>query len=152
MTRVGNSKKYPGMKALFLTKKVAKGQAFACYGGWVYASGDPDIPDDNSYQMSLRIAETDHVLDANGVDESICKGQVINDGLKSQAKCRNRPAPNSAKYCLVYALDDFPIHEEMETCYEQNFWLQKKQWDKLSEVDKVRAGELYGISPSDLIV
>ena len=71
---------------------------------------------------------------AGALDKSVSKGQFINDGLTENAKCRIRGAPNGAdEYCLVYALNDYPIHEEMETCYEREYWLRKHQWTKLSE-------------------
>ena len=58
------------MKALFLTKKVTRGQAFACHGGWLYTVGDPEIPDDNSNQTSLTIAGTKYVVDAYGMQSA----------------------------------------------------------------------------------
>ncbi len=82
----------------------------------------------------------------------MCKGQFINDGLTENAKCRIRPAPNSAKYCLVYALNDYTKDEEMETTYEREYWRRKTQWDKLTESDKAKAAELYNIDPANLVV
>ncbi len=65
-----------------------------------------------------------YVLDTGAIDKSVSKGQFINDGLTENVKCRIRRAPNDAEYCLVYALNDYPIHEEMETCYEREYWLR----------------------------
>ncbi len=117
-------KKYPGQKALYLTRKVKKGEAFACYGGWLYVLGDQNISRDNTYQITLVVAGITYLLDAKGVDASISKEKLINDGL---TKCRIRGAPNSAQYCLMYALNDYAIHEEMKTCYEREYWLRKNQ-------------------------
>ncbi len=136
---------------MFLNRRVRSGEAFAVYAGWVYAQGDPQIPVDNSYQINLTIGGTHFVLDADGVDQSVCKGQFINDGLRENAECRIRPAPNSAKYCLVYALDSYAKDVEMETTYDREYWRRKIQWDKLSEDDKCKASELYNIS-QDLLV
>ena len=129
-----------------------KGDVIASYTGWLFAKGDPSIPKDNTYQVSLVIAGVSYVLDATGIDASISKGQFINDGLTNNAKCRIRGAPNGAKYCLVYALQDYSIHEEMETTYDREYWLQKIQWDKLSEPDKVKAAELYNICAPDMLI
>jgi hypothetical protein len=150
---VGKSKKIPGQRALFLTRKVKKGDPFAVYPGWAYVLGDPSIPEDNTYQTILVIAGTTYVLDAKNFNESYGKAQYINDGLsKKNAKCRIRGAPNGAKYCLAYALDDFPIHEEMDTTYERDYWTRIQQWSKLSEDGKAVAGAEYGIKdPYDLI-
>ena len=151
-TRVGDSKKYPGTKGLFLTRKVRKGEAFAAYTGLLYANGDPKIPKDNTYQITLVISGVTYILDAKGVDASVCKGQFINDGLSNNAKCRIRGAPNGAKYCLVYALNDFPIYEEMDTSYERDYWLRRIQWNKLSEPDKVKAADVYNICAPDMLM
>ena len=129
-----------------------RGEAFACYGGWLYVLGDPAIPRDNTYQITLVIAGVTYVLDAAGIDKSVSKGQFINDGLNNNAKCRIRGAPNGAQYCLVYALDDYAIHEEMETTYERDYWLRKIQWEKLSEPDKVKAADVYKICAPDMLV
>ncbi len=51
-------------KALFLTRKVKKGEAFANYGGWLYVLGDPNIPRDNTYQITLVVAGITYILDA----------------------------------------------------------------------------------------
>ena len=112
---------------MFLTRKVKKGEAFGVYGGWLYALGDPRIPRDNTYQTSLVIARQAFVLDAKGVDASVCKGQFANDGLTNNAKCRIRGAPNGAKYCKLYAIYDYPIHEEIDTRYDREYWLRKAQ-------------------------
>ena len=70
--------------------------------------GDPAIPADNTYQTILVIAGITYVSDAKNFDPSYGKAQYINDGLsKKNAKCRIRGAPNGAKYCLAYALEDF---------------------------------------------
>ena len=58
----------------FRPKKASRGQAFACYGRWLYALRDPAIPNDNSYQSTVTIAGTKYLLDGYGVDQSICKG------------------------------------------------------------------------------
>jgi hypothetical protein len=137
---------------LFLTRKVKNGQAFACYGGWLYVLGDPSIPRDNTYQISLVIAGVTYVLDAKGVDASVSKGQFLNDGLNNNAKCRIRAAPNGAKYMLVYALGDYQIHEEMETSYDREYWLRRMQWEKLSEPDKVKAADVYNICAPDMLI
>ncbi len=68
-----------------------------------------------------------YVLDATGIDASISKAQFINDGLTNNAKCRIRGALNGAKYCLAYALQDYSIHEEMETTYNGEYWMRKIQ-------------------------
>lgn len=93
-----------------------------------------------------------YVLDATGIDASISKAQFINDGLTNNAKCRIRGAPNGAKYCLAYALQDYSIHEEMETTYNGEYWMRKIQWEKLSESDKVKAAELYNICAPDMLI
>ena len=111
----------------------------------MYVLGDPNIPKDNTYQITLIVAGITYILDAKGVDASISKGQFINDGLNNNAKCRIRAAPIGANYCLVYALNDYPIHEEMETSYEREYWFRKIQWEKLSEPDKVKAADVYNI-------
>ena len=115
--------------------------------------GDPAIPSDNTYQTILVIAGITYVLDAKNFNASYGKAQYINDGLsKKNAKCRIRGAPNGAKYCLAYALEDFPIHEEMDTTYERDYWTRIPQWSKLSEEDKIAAEIEYGINaPYDLI-
>ena len=136
---------------MFLNRRVRKDEPFACYAGWVYAQGDPTIPSDNSYQTGMVIGGTNWVVDAAGVDQSVCKGQFINDGLTENAQCRIRPAPNQAKYCLVYALDNYAKDVEMETTYDREYWRRKIQWVKLSEQDKIKAAELYNIS-HDLLV
>jgi hypothetical protein len=138
--------------ALFLTRKVKKGECFAVYGGWLYALGDPRIPKDSTYQTSLVIAGQTFILDAKGVDASVSKGQFANDGLTNNAKCRIRGAPNGAKYSLLYALNDYPIHEEMDTQYDREYWLRKPQWAKLSEQDKVKAAEVYNICTPDMLI
>jgi hypothetical protein len=61
-------------------------------------------------------------------------------------------APNGAKYCLLYALNDYPIHEEMDTQYDRKYWLRKAQWAKLSEPDKVTAANVYKICASDMLI
>ncbi len=43
--------------------------------------GDPAIPKDNTYQVTLVIAGVTYVLDAGAIDKSMSKGQFINDGL-----------------------------------------------------------------------
>ena len=83
--RIGDSKNYPGTKAAFLTRGVKKGQVFAAMPGWNYVRGDPKIPEDNSYQVS--IPGTNLITDAKGMDQSAGKAQFINDGLKNEAKC-----------------------------------------------------------------
>jgi hypothetical protein len=125
---------------------------FACYGGYLYVLGDPAIPKDNTYQVTLIIAGVTYVLDAGALDKSVSKGQFINDGLTENTKCRIRGAPNGAEYCLVYALDDYPIHEEMETCYEREYWLRKHQWVKLFEADQFKAADLYKIMAPDMLI
>ena len=114
--------------------------------------GDPNIPKDNTYQITLVVAGVTYVLDAKGIDASVSKGQFINDGLTNNAKCRIRAAPNGANYCLVYALNDYNIHEEMETTYDREYWLKKMQWEKLSEPDKAKAAELYNICAPDMLI
>ena len=52
--------------------------------------GDPAIPRDNTYQVTLVIAGVTYVLDAGAIDKSVSKGQFINDGLTENAKCRIR--------------------------------------------------------------
>ena len=150
---MGRSKICPGQKGLFLTRKVKKGDAFAVYPGLVYVFGDPEIPTDNTYQTILVIAGTKYILDARNFSQSYGKAQFINDGLsKKNAKSRIRGAPNGAKYCLAYALDDYPKDTEMDTTYERDYWLRINQWAQLSEEDKVLAGVEYGINaPYDLI-
>ena len=92
-------------------------------------------------------------MDAAGIDKSVSKGQYINDGLNNNVKCRIRGAPtNGAQYCLVYALDDYAIHEEMETCYERDYWLRTIQWEKISEPDKVKAADVYNICAPNMLV
>ena len=71
--------------------------------------------------------------------------QYLNDGLKEDAMCRIRASPNG-RYCLAYALGDFPIHTEMETCYNGDYWLVKMQWKKLSAENKLIDAALYNIS------
>ena len=61
-------------------------------------------------------------------------------------------APNGAKYCLLYALNDYPIHEEMDTQYDREYWLRKAQWEKLSEPDKVKAADVYNICAPDMLI
>ena len=119
--RIGDSKNYPGTKAGFLTRGVKKGQAFAAMPGWNYVRGDPKIPEDNSYQVS--IPGTNLITDAKGMDQSAGKAQFLNDGLKNDAKCCIRQAPIGANYCLSYALHGYKIHEEMETTYDREYWL-----------------------------
>ncbi len=80
----------------------------------------------------------------------VSKGKFANDGLTFNAKCRIRGAPNSAKYSLLYALNDYPIHEEMDTQYDREYWLRKTQWAKLSEPDKVKAVDVYNICAHDM--
>ena len=135
-----------------MTRKVKRGEVFANYTGYVYALGDPRIPKDNSYQTILVIAGVTYVLDAAGIDASVCKGQFINDGLSNNAKCRIRAAPNGAKYWQVVALNDYPIHEEMETQYDRDYWLRRAQWEKLSEPDKVKAADIYNICAPDMLI
>ena len=144
--RIGPSKKYPGEKAGFLTKKVKAGQAFAYFGGYIYVKGDPKIPKDNSMQTT--IPGTTLIIDAKGFDQSMGKGQYLNDGLKEDAMCRIRASPNG-RYSLVYALGDFPIHTEMHTCYNGDYWLVLMQWKKLSAENKLLAAALYNISPPE---
>ncbi len=120
-------------------------EAFACYGGYLYVLRDPAIPRDNTYQVTLVIACVTYVLDAGALEKSVLNGQFINDSLTENAKCRIRGASNSAEYCLVYALNDYPIHEEIKTCYEREYWLRKHQWAKLSEADRFKATDLYKI-------
>ena len=112
----------------------------------MYVLGDSNIPKDNTYQITLVVAGLPFILDAKGVDASISKGQFINDA------CRIRAAPNGANYCLAYALNDYPIHEEMETSYERDYWLRKIQWEKLSEPDKVKDTDVYNICAPDMLV
>ena len=114
--------------------------------------GDPAIPKDNTYQVTLVNAGVTYVLDAGALDKSVSKGQFINDGLTENAKCRIRGAPNGAEYCLVYALNDYPIHEEMETSYDREYWLHRLQWEKLSEPDKVKAADVYNICAPDMLI
>ena len=72
--------------------------------------------------------------------------------FQKNAQSRIRGAPNGAKYCLAYALDDYPKDTEMDTTYERDYWLRINQWAQLSEEDKVLAGVEYGINaPYDLI-
>ena len=147
--RVGLSKLLPNEKTVFTTRKVKKGDPIAAYGGWSWVSGDPLLPSDNSYQFG--IPNTNKILDAKGFGQDAFKGHFINDGLDNSAKCRIRQAPNGAGYLLAYALNDYPIHTEMTTTYERDYWLRKLQWEKLSTADKVKAGELYRISRDQLI-
>ena len=49
-------------------------------------------------------------------------------------------------------LNDYPIHEEMETCYEREYWLRKHQWAKLSEADQIKAADLYKIMAPDMLI
>ncbi len=98
-----------------------------------------------TYLATLVFAGVTHALDAEGIDKSVSKRQFINDGLIENAKCRIRGAPNDAQYSLVYALNDYPIHEEMKTCYEREYWLRKHQRAKLSESDQFKAADLYKI-------
>ena len=132
--------------SVFTTRKVKKNQAIGAYGGWNFVRGDPLLPTDNSYQFG--IPGTTFILDAKGFGQDAFKGHFINDALDNNAKCRIRQAPGGAPYLLVYALDDYPIHTEMTTTYEREFWLQ---WDKLSAEDKVKAAALYGIAVDQLI-
>ncbi len=100
----------------------------------------PAIPANNSYQINLTIAGNYVVLDAAGIYQSVCKGQLINDR-----------STNEAKYCLVCALNDYPAHEEMETSYERKYWRREIKRDKLSDEDKVKASEIYNINPEYLV-
>ena len=136
---------------MFLERNVKKGQAFACYGGYVNVLGDPSILVDNTYQTMLTVDKKHYVLDAFGLEESFGKGPYINDGLTNNAKCRIRAAPKGAKYCLVYALNDYLKGEEMETTYDRGYWMRKIQWDHLSVKNKIKAADLYKITP-DMIV
>ena len=52
----------------------------------------------------------------------------------------------------LYVLNDYPIHEEMETCYEREYWLRKHQWAKLSEADQIKAADLYKIMAPDMLI
>jgi hypothetical protein len=144
---------FKGEQALFLNRKVKKGEGFAVYPGFVYVFGDPDIPSDNTYQTILVIAGTTYVLDAKGFNQNFGKAQYINDGLsRKNSKCRIRGAPNGAKYCLAFALDDYPKDTEMDTTYDRDYWIRIAQWSKLSEEDKIVAAVEYGIkAPYDLI-
>ena len=148
--RIGDSKNYPGTKAAFLTRGVKKGQVFAAMPGWNYVRGDPNIPEDNSYQVS--IPGTNLITDAKGMDQSAGKAPFLNDGLKNDAKCRIRQAPDGANYCLAYALHDYKIHEEMETTYDREYWLRKIQWVKLSEKDQAIAAKFYKIVAPDMLI
>ncbi len=114
--------------------------------------GNPAIPKDNTYQVTLVIACVTYVLDVGALDKSVSKGQFINDGLTENAKCRIRGAPNGAEYFLVHALNDYTNHEEMETCYEREYWLKKHQWAKLSEADQFKAADFYKILAPDMLI
>ena len=54
-------------------------------------------------------------------------------------------------FCL-YALSDYPIHEEIDTQYDREYWFQKAQWEKLSEPDKVKAADVYNICAPDMLI
>ena len=108
------------------------------------------MPKDNSYQIG--IPGTNLITDAKGFDQSQGKAQFINDGLTNEAMCRIRQAPNGARYCLAYSLGNHKKGEEMETCYEKDYWCRKIQWVKLSEEDKVKASELYKICAPDMLI
>ena len=86
-------------------------------------------------------------------NQSFGKAQYINDGLsRKNSKCRIRGAPNGAKYCLAFALDDYPKDTEMDTTYDRDYWIRIAQWSKLSEEDKIVAAVEYAIkAPYDLI-
>ncbi len=118
--------------------------------GWNYVLGDPKIPEDNSYQVAIQ--GTNLITDAIGMGMSAGKAQFINDGLKNEAKCRIRQAPDGANYCLAYALHDYKIHEEMETTYNRDYWLRKIQWDKLADKDQAIAGKFYKIDAPDMLI
>ena len=114
-----------------------------------YQLGDPRISKDNSMQM--KVPGTQLILDATGLDESMGKAQFMNDCLNfDTAGARIRQAPG-LNYCLAYALGDHPRNMEIETTYDGPFWCRKKQWEKLSESDKIKAAETYNITP-DMIV
>ena len=54
----------------------------------LYVLGDPTIPRDNTYHVSLVIAGVTYILDVGSIDKSVSKGQFINDGLTENAKRR----------------------------------------------------------------
>ena len=63
--------------------------------------GDPAIPRDNTYQVTLVIAGVTYVLDAGAIDKSVSKGQFINDGLTEMpsAASEGHPTVQSTALC-----------------------------------------------------
>ncbi len=131
-------------------KKVQNQHPFAVYSGMTYQLGDPKIDKkDNSYQ--IKVPGTQLILDAQGLGEESGKAQFMNDCFNYEAAgARIRQAPGQ-NYCLAFALGDQARGTEIETTYDGPFWCRKKQWDKLSEADKLKAGEAYNIT-LDMIV
>jgi hypothetical protein len=52
----------------------------------------------------------------------------------------------------LYALNDYPIHEEIDTQYDREYRLRKAQWEKLSEPKTVKAADVYNICAPDMLI
>ena len=63
--------------------------------------GDPAIPKDNTYQVTLVNAGVTYVLDAGALDKSVSKGQFINDGLAENASDGHPTVPMSTALCTL---------------------------------------------------
>ena len=134
-----------------MNRKVVKNDGFIAYVAPVLLAGDPRLNEDNSYQML--IPGTNLIMDAAGVDESISKGQFMNDCLSFEAaEAKFRQAPGGLHYCIGYALGDYPKGHEMETTYDAAYWCRKIQWNKLTEEDKVLASDNYKICAPDMLI